>query len=270
MINLPHSSVRREFQTAQLQRLGLEFELVEAVSSASFSESKQAEAQYQTLANTWQRPMRKTEVACFLSHQKAWQRVYDEKQPCLIIEDDALFSHKMPQLLASLKSLSDIDLVTLEVRSRKKIVSKKQYELCCESHLLELFQDRTGAAAYVLWPSGAEELLVKAALGQIGLADAFISSSYQLRAFQLEPAAVIQLDQCTQYHVKNEACQRQTLAAQSTITPHETLHPDANNMVSTLGFKIKRLAAQLSMGVRQLSVLYKSQRRFVRLNPDDF
>lgn len=31
----------------------------------------------------------KSQIGCFLSHRKAWQTVYDSKQPALILEDDA-------------------------------------------------------------------------------------------------------------------------------------------------------------------------------------
>lgn len=259
VINLPDSKNRLKFQIEQLNKFGLDYKVIEAVGIATLPASE-----YQTLSQNWQRPMRESEVACFLSHKKAWQCVLEENEPCLIIEDDALFSRNITALLEEIASISDIDLVTMEVRSRKKIVSKKATSLCCDSCLYELFQDRTGAAGYILWPRSAKILIDKSNKGKIALADAFISSSYELKAFQVEPAAIVQLDQCVHY---NLACNLET---QSTITPTATQHPVPDGLLSTVKFKIKRIQAQLSMGFRQLSVLHKSKRRFININKQDF
>jgi len=258
VINLPDSKKRFNFQAEQLNRLGLDYKVIEAVSTVILSKADKL------LSQSWQRPMRKSEVACFLSHKKAWQAVADANKAALIIEDDALFSKNVPVLLSQLSSLTDIDLITLEIRSRKKIVSNKHRALCCNSTLLELYQDRTGAAGYVLWPDAAKKLIAKSDKGRIGLADAFISSRYELRAFQVEPAAIIQLDQCENYGLE---CGLET---QSTITPVATQHPVPLGFLSVLRFKLKRIQAQMSMGLRHLSVLHKSERRFIKLNISDF
>ncbi len=103
--------------------------------------------------------MRESEVACLKSHQSAWQIVTKHKEPVLILEDDALLSNKTPKLLIALTQTQSIDHVTLEVRSRKKLLAKSAIALSPSMNLVRLYQDRTGAAAYVLWPKGAEILL---------------------------------------------------------------------------------------------------------------
>jgi glycosyl transferase family 25 len=259
IINLPSSKSRLKFQVEQLKNFGLDYQVIEAVGIDTLLESD-----YKALSQTWQRPMRNSEVACFLSHKKAWQCVFEKNKPCLIIEDDALFSRNVAEILEELASISDIDLVTLENRGRKKIVSKKALSLCCDSFLYELYQDRTGAAAYVLWPKSAKILIDKSDKGKIGLADAFISSSYELKAFQVEPAAIVQLDQCAHYDLEYD------IETQSTITPAATQHPIPENFLSILRFKIRRIQAQLTMGFRQISVSYKSRRRFIKIKKHDF
>ncbi len=263
IINLPESTTRLDFQKQQLGRMGLEYDVVCAVGLDELEEST-----YKRLSHTWQRLMRKTEVACFMSHLKAWQTVKGNDQPYLIIEDDALLSRCVPALLKDFE-MPDFDnkacdFITLEIRNRKKIVGKSGHKLSCHSHLLDLFQDRTGVASYVLWPSGAKKLINKYNKGKIGLADAFISSSYELNAFQVEPAASIQLDQCKNYHLD---CGTKT---ESMIASPTMKHPKSANWGYKIGFKLKRIQAQLLMGLRQLSVLHKSERRFVELNPKDF
>ena len=87
IINLKSSQDRRDFQKRQFGKLGLDFEILEAFSVADLSEE-----QYQKFGFGWQRPLRKVEVACFLSHQKAWEEVLKRNQPCLILEDDVEYS----------------------------------------------------------------------------------------------------------------------------------------------------------------------------------
>ena len=72
VINLARSCERMDFQTAQLAGLGIEFERVEAIDAVALDTDT-----YQTKAYDWERPLRDTEVACCLSHTKAWQIVVD-------------------------------------------------------------------------------------------------------------------------------------------------------------------------------------------------
>ena len=259
LINLPKSKDRLNFQKQQLKQLGINFEVIEATGINDITESE-----YRRLSGAWQRLMRRTEVACFMSHLKTWNMVLELNQPCLILEDDAYLSSCVPSLLSEFNSFKECDLITLENRSRKKIVSKKKQDISCDCHLLELYQDRTGAAGYVLWPSGAQKLIDKYNKGRIGLADAFISSCYTIKAFQIEPAAIVQLDQCTNYQL---SCTSQT---ESIITPMATTHPQADTVAKHLLFRLKRVLGQVRMGLRQLAVLHKSERRYIRINPENF
>ena len=73
----------------------------------------------------------------------------------------------------------------------------------CNSKLLRLYQDRTGAAGYILWPSGANKLIQLEKNSGIGLADAHITACHALKAYQVEPSPIIQLDQCKDYGISN-------------------------------------------------------------------
>lgn len=259
VINLPESTDRLEFQQQQMKRLGLDFEIIRAVSTSHVHER----AHYH-LALGWERPLRKTEIACYLSHHKAWQAVLKRNKPALILEDDAMLSRHVPVLLRELEQHSDCDLVTLEVRGRKKIVAKQRQELLGDYHLVPLYQDRTGAAGYILWPSGAKILLAKAKSQSPSLADAFISSTYELRSFQLEPAAIIQLDQCETYGVINR------FETQSSISSEEKPEMDYIPLRGKINFRKRRLLSQLRMGWRQVSVMNHSVKRPIELHTDDF
>jgi glycosyl transferase family 25 len=256
IINLPRHRDRLAFQTAQMDRLGLNHQLVDAVDAATLSDSV-----YDRLSHTWERPLRKAEVCCFLSHVNAWQAVVKGGEPALILEDDAVLADATPQLLTRLQTLKDIDLVVLEIRGRKKILGKRAQPLTPDFGVLDLFQDRTGSAGYVVWPSGARKLLDKANRGLAGPSDAFISSHYALRALQVEPAAVVQLDMCEHYGLKPAAGGVSSIG----ISGRPPVASKAKGK-----FMARRLAAQLRIGWRIVSVWHKADRRQVRMDPAQF
>src|SRR5690606_12629304 len=131
------------------------------------------------------------------------ETVIKTNEPALILEDDAVLSYHIPQLLEEIQNYNfkDIDLINFEVRSRKKIISKKpEYQLIAgQTALYNLYQDRTGAAGYLLYPSGAKKLLQRLAETSPAIADGFIFSHYGLKSLQAEPAAIIQEDQMVAY-----------------------------------------------------------------------
>ena len=258
IINLAEATDRLSFQEKQMLRLGLDYEILRAVSTQHISET----THYQ-LSMGWERPLRRTELACFLSHHKAWQVVLKKKQPMLVLEDDALLSRYSAILLKMIEQRTDCDLATLEVRNRQKIVGTGQ-PLVEDFSLVPLYQDRTGAAAYVLWPSGAQILLDKAKTTPPGLADAFISSTYALRCLQVEPAAAIQLDQCEAYEVNN------TLKTVSSISAEKKPDLTYATPLENLRFQARRITAQYRMGMRRIQIMGKGERRFIKLRPEDF
>ena len=87
VINLPRATERRIFQEEQFKRLSLKFHLLEATCVNKISDET-----YQKHYRDWQRPLRKTEVACYYSHRFAWKKVIETGKPALILEDDALRS----------------------------------------------------------------------------------------------------------------------------------------------------------------------------------
>lgn len=263
IINLPASIERLHLQQEQFSKLGLDFEILPAVSITNISEQ-----QYQQQAFGWQRPLRKVELACFLSHKTAWEKVVELNQPCLILEDDAILAKNSRQVLENIEQqqLIDVDLINLEVRSRKKIVSKqpKVNLLNGQFKLFELYQDRTGAAGYILYPSGAKKLISRLMYAAPAIADGFICASYELCSLQIEPALVIQQDQMDQYLITSR------LHFDSTIGRSEHHKPVYRSISEKITFKRRRLVGQLTMAIRYLQVMPKSSKRFITLNKTDF
>lgn len=263
IIHLPSAAERLSFQQQQFFQLGLSFEVLSAVSIADISEQ-----QYQAQAFGWQRPLRKVELACFLSHQSAWEKVIEYNQPCLILEDDAVLAQNSQQILTEIeqKQLQQIDLINLEVRSRKKMISKqvKLEILDGQFKLFELYQDRTGAAGYILYPGGAKKLINRLKHTAPAIADGFICATYELNSLQIEPAVVIQQDQMQIYGLED------ALQFDSTIGRSEHHRAIYRNLAEKITFKRRRIWGQILMALRYIQVLPKAEKRFIRLDKQIF
>nr|WP_180075881.1 glycosyltransferase family 25 protein [Acinetobacter sp. YH12106] len=263
IINLKTSKDRLEFQKKQFEKLGLPFDVLEAFSVVDLNEE-----QYQKLGFGWQRPLRKVEVACFLSHQKAWEEVLKRNQPCLILEDDAVLASNVKEILNEIEQhqIQGVDLINLEVRSRKKIISRKP--VCTLNHtqveLYDLYQDRTGAAGYILYPSGAQKLLNRLAKTAPAIADGFIFSAYELQCLQVEPAAIIQEDQLAAYGLIQQE------SFDSTIGRSEHFKPEFSSINEKCKFRKRRLAGQIAMAIRYLQVMGKAEKRLINLDQEKF
>lgn len=255
VISLPNASERRKFQKEQLTKLGLEYKILDAISANDISDNT-----YKKHYFDWQRPLRKTEIACYYSHRSAWQKIIDNNMPALILEDDAVLSSRVPELLYILNKVENNDLVNLENRSRKKFVSRSYTEIDFNAKLYRLYQDRTGAAGYILWPSGANKLIQLEKNSGIGLADAHITSCHDLKAYQVEPSPIIQLDQCEVYGITN--------AFANTVSGSTVSVGDKHN--KTTHFAIKRVLYQFNLACRQIYLLSKSQRRYIKIRQSDF
>jgi glycosyl transferase family 25 len=130
----------------------------------------------------------------------------------------------------------------------------------CNSKLLRLYQDRTGAAGYILWPSGANKLIQLEKNSGIALADAHITGCHALKAYQVEPSPIIQLDQCKGYGISNTYSHKVLKSTVSTL----------DNYRGGAYFIFKRLLHQLRLALRQLFILTKSQRRYISIRNSDF
>jgi len=255
VISLPSAEERRNFQQEQLSKLGLDFNFLDATATNDISKTT-----YKQHYQDWQRPLKETEVACYYSHRYAWDSVIQSNQPTLILEDDALLSRCTPALLKSLSIKKNVDLINLENRGRKKFVSKSSESIACNSKLVRLYQDRTGAAGYILWPSGARKLIQCEKIKGIALADAHITACNSLSAYQVEPSPIVQLDHCEHYGIDNHAS-----SSTSSSTVSSTNNPKGNWI-----FWIKRIYFQIKLGLRQLILIIKSERRYIKINKGDF
>lgn len=243
IINLAAAGARMRFQAEQMAILGLDWERMEAVTPETVP-APLGDPRWRR----WERPLRAAEIAVLASHCAAWERVRTSDAPCLILEDDAFLALETHAFLRETEDEKGLDHVTLEARSRKKLVGRRHPNL----PIRRLYQDRTGAAAYVLWPSGAEKLLSRAAT-RPGLADAVIAAAYEMDSWQADPALAVQLDQCSAYGMERPIV---TDSSVSSIPP-----PSGRGL-----YRVRRLASQLRMGIRHLSRIAVAERRRIALS----
>ena len=243
IINLATATARMALQDSQMEALSLDWERLEAVTPQTLSVPT-GDPRWQR----WERPMKATEIAVFLSHCMAWERVRAANAAHLIVEDDVLLAAEASMFLRRLEGEAGLDHVTLEVRNRKKLVGARHPSL----PMRRLYQDRTGAAAYVLWPSGARKLCSRAATHP-GLADAVICDAYEMSSWQADPALAVQIDRCAVYGLPPPILTDSSTSAHSP-PPGRAVH------------RVRRLAAQLRMGLRHLSKIAVSERRWIDLS----
>lgn len=252
IINLAGETTRMDFQRRQMDSLGLDYERLEAVTPKTLCSP--ANDPFWTL---WERPLRPGEKALFASHQKAWETVVRDDAPRLILEDDALLSTETPAFLAQAEAFGKAERICLEVRGRKKLVSRRLSAV--HPRIRRLYQDRTGAAAYVLWPSGASKLLARGRRHP-GLSDAVMSHAYEVHSYQADPALAVQLDQCAAYGIG------QVLETQSSLSSAPIPRRADFSLRQRWLFRWRRVGAQIRMGRRGLCCLWSASWREIPLN----
>jgi glycosyl transferase family 25 len=253
VINLKSSIDRLEFQKKQLDSLHIGYAVIEAVEASQLDENFHREQ-----SMSWERPLRKSELACCLSHVSAWEKVIKEDRPYLILEDDAILHKDMPSALSALSNQGNYDCVNFETRNRKKIISKTKIPLFAAYTLSKIIHNKSGAAAYLLWPSGAQILYNYYKKNGAALADAILANCDHFKHFQIEPALAIQIDCCADYNI---------------VPPIETASnisqqpkPTSNNR---LMFAFRRLKAQAKILFKQLITLFSSKRTNVPFYGND-
>ena len=186
-INLDRAADRRGFMEDQAARLGLPAERFPAIEAGTISE-----ADARRLGRSWERPLTMAELGCFLSHHALWSRVAAGAEPMLVLEDDVALSPRLAALLPMLGAVRDVEFLNLESFDRRRFVVRGGRPIGEGLGLVRVMRDKSGSAAYVLWPDGARKLLARAERGAAPV-DAFLHGFKALSSFQVEPALAMQV-----------------------------------------------------------------------------
>ncbi|WP_185983484.1 glycosyltransferase family 25 protein [Aureimonas mangrovi] len=251
-INLDRAAERRAFMERQGERHGLAMERVRAVDGGEIDPGELAR-----LAASWQRPMSAGEVACFLSHKGQWERVVREDAPAVILEDDAVFSPRLPAVLAAASALSDIEVLNLEDYGKRRFLRRgSERPLADGVSAVRCLRDKAGSAAYVVWPQGAQRLLSMAG-DRAGPADAMLHGA-GLLAYVCEPAGAVQLSVLEDRGLSGEIDGRSHLQA-----------PRGRQRTTTVQ-RLRRFGAQVALLPHHLGRLAGTDYRRIRFEPSDF
>jgi GR25 family glycosyltransferase involved in LPS biosynthesis len=103
---------------------------------------------------------RKNEIACYLSHVKAIQRISEmpDGSRCIVFEDDIKFRPDFPQVMKKVKE--ELDRIDWDVVFLGLTLYEKA-EISPVSENLAVFGLATGAWAYMLTPKSARKILEK-------------------------------------------------------------------------------------------------------------
>nr|WP_136252784.1 glycosyltransferase family 25 protein [Ningiella ruwaisensis] len=115
VINLDRSEGRLKKASTQLDNLGIKFERISAVDGRAISrEELYKHYCIEQNKQKYHRALTPGEIACYLSHRKAWQQIVERALPAaIILEDDFLIESGLENILALVASNRKFDYVKL-------------------------------------------------------------------------------------------------------------------------------------------------------------
>ncbi|WP_055045271.1 glycosyltransferase family 25 protein [Devosia sp. A16] len=195
-INLASRTDRRQFMETQFARLGIAAERIDAVTTAEVGETRMAP--HTDPRNPW--AMTQVEVACVMSHEKAWRRMLDNAQPfALILEDDAVLGDGLPAFLdPALSRDLRIDLLKLETMYERVRLGRAVRQVAGRFGIHQLLASHMGGAAYVISTAMARRALADPALRRMSVDRYLFSRGGPViparGLYQANPAPVVQLE----------------------------------------------------------------------------
>lgn len=167
VINLARDATRRAHMEALLGRIGLSAEFVAAVDGNTLPAADRAGYDPARALRFYGKPMLDTEIGCYLSHYRLWQRLLREGiAAALILEDDIDIEPTLPGLIQDLMACPEWLVVRLHTMRGRVLTPRGaafQGRLVADlGNGAGLFRLRThtlGAAAYLIRAEGARRLL---------------------------------------------------------------------------------------------------------------
>lgn len=146
VINLDRHPERLAFFMAQAARAGLRAERIAAVDARA----PQAQPLIRT-ARAAGSPLSDSEIACLISHRKAWQLLLQSAHPWLaIFEDDAHLAEGMANWLKPQQLPAGTDLIKLEAYAEKVVLARRSAGRLGHRQLRPLLSQSYGSAGYVI------------------------------------------------------------------------------------------------------------------------
>ena len=178
---------------------GLNFERIDAVDAASLSDGFVRKIVAPPFGK-YARNLTPSEIACYLSHKKAWETALSrDLDYAAFFEDDIHLALDAGQLLASSAEWlpEGSDLIKLETLAMPTHVSSDGKVLMGTPHRLKkLLSSHYGAAGYIVSRRAMERLCAASDPLPLPVDDVIFGAHYQvfggLRAYQIDPAICVQ------------------------------------------------------------------------------
>lgn len=193
-INLASRPDRRAFMEEQFERLEMAVERIEAVTTGEVTSDRMA-PHLDPLNST---AMSQVEVACLLSHERAWRAFLDTgAEHAMILEDDLVMSEGMPHFLdATLHADLGVDLMKLETYRQNIRLGRVRRLVGDRCTVRQLLSSHLGTAAYIISRSRVERTLADPVARTMPVDCYFFDKRGPIlpakRIFQVEPAPAVQ------------------------------------------------------------------------------
>ena len=161
IINLPDATERMSQAAAQCAQHGIAFERIIAVDGRKLSNAE-IDKVYDVSANRQKarKPLTPSEIGCYLSHYKLWQRIAeDNAEGAFVFEDDFLAQPHLPLALdALMRDKNDWDMVKL-FAGRRAGREVRRISISEGVHLVESKRIPNCMIAYAIRREGARRLV---------------------------------------------------------------------------------------------------------------
>jgi glycosyl transferase family 25 len=251
LINLDRAVERRERMEALLDGLGLAYERVPAVDSATERHRLQDAFDFHNGATATD-----AEMICVLSHMRAWDRFLETDAPAAVfLEDDVHFAPSYSAVTAGLGIRADDEAIwRLETHLATVTADRRPVLRLGGTAVYEIHTNHAGAAAYALSRAAARRLLSERRLFRRSidteLFDPERRSISPIRVLQCDPAPCVQDDKL------NGTASAPYLASlvgddrNDVITGWLRQEPPIVRRIKAAGRPLYRQAASLLLGLR--------------------
>lgn len=260
LINLDRSPDRLAFMGGQLERLGLSFTRLPATDGAAMSDEEFAQ-----LGHSWFRPLSRTEVACLVSHSRAWRKAVDEQKTLLVLEDDVWLSDRLPAFLEEIEAFPDVPVVNIETRGVAKYVSREPAGRYGKSsvvlHRLDI--DRGGSGAYLVGPLAARDLLGRLKR-DAAPSDAYLNKKSRFVRYQTDPGLA-----SPYFHADDPRAPPLYMVPLGTMIqkPPRSFARNMRLLLTQPQFKLRRLVNHVETRLRQLALARTDVSRQIAVCP---
>ena len=188
-INLDRAIERAAFLVEECNKAGIENVIRVSATDAQKSDMKIiANYRPESWGPYWQ--LTDTEIAVFESHRAIWESIAVLNTPAVILEDDVILSRQLGHSLSLLECSRDFEFIKLDAAPGPARLGFPH--LINGIGLRPILQVLPSAAAYLLSPKGARNLLDRSTRYCDHVDDFLTRPNRGFRAFQLCPAMAIQ------------------------------------------------------------------------------